>query len=100
VIRYKRRLEIKRSKFSERQVFGILKTVENARTVAEVCREHTVSESTYFNWKAKYGGMTTAEIKRWRELEEENSKLKRMSKGRVLGLRLWSALNPTTIPTT
>lgn len=69
---------MKRSKFSERQVLGILKAVENGRTVGEVCRENSISESTYFNWKAKYGGMTAAEIKRLRELEEENAKLKRM----------------------
>lgn len=69
---------MKRSKFSETQVLGILKAVENGRTVAEVCREHSISESTYFNWKAKFGGMTASEIKRLRELEEENAKLKRM----------------------
>lgn len=69
---------MKRSKFSERQVLGILKAVENGRTVAEVCRERSISESTYFNWKAKYGGMTAGEIKRLRELEEENRQLKRM----------------------
>lgn len=69
---------MKRSKFSETQVLGILKAVENGRTVAEVCREHSISESTYFNWKAKYGGMTASEIKRLREVEEENRQLKRM----------------------
>jgi putative transposase len=69
---------MKRSKFSEHQVLGILKAVETGRTVAEVCREHSISESTYFNWKAKYGGMTASDIKRLRELEEENRQLKRM----------------------
>ncbi|MGQ0540404.1 MAG: transposase [Blastocatellia bacterium] len=69
---------MKRSKFSEGQVLGILKAVEAGRTVAEVCRENGVSESTYFNWKSKHGGMTASEIKRLRELEEENAKLKRM----------------------
>lgn len=69
---------MKRSKFSENQVLGILKEVENGRKVAEVCREHSISESTYFNWKAKYGGMTASDIKRLRELEEENRQLKRM----------------------
>ena len=49
---------MKRSKFSETQVLGILKGVENGRTVGEVCRENSISESTYFNWKAKYGGLT------------------------------------------
>ena len=69
---------MKRSKFSEQQVLGILKEVEKGRTVAEVCRENTISDSTYFNWKAKYGGMTASDIKRLRELEEENRQLKRM----------------------
>ncbi len=69
---------MKRSKFSEHQVLGILKEVEKGRTVAEVCREHSISGSTYFNWKAKYGGMTASDIKRLRELEEENRQLKRM----------------------
>lgn len=69
---------MKRSKFSETQVLRILKEVGNGRRVGEVCREHSISESTYFNWKAKYGGMTASEIKRLRELEEENAKLKRM----------------------
>lgn len=69
---------MKRSKFSEMQVLKILKEVENGRKVGEVCRENSISESTYFNWKSKYGGMTAAEIKRLRELEEENAKLKRM----------------------
>ena len=62
---------MKRSKYSEHQVPGILKEVEKGRTVAEVCRENTISASTYFNWKAKYGGMTASDIKRLRELEEE-----------------------------
>lgn len=69
---------MKRSKYSEHQVLGILKEVEKGRTVAEVCRENTISASTYFNWKAKYGGMTASDIKRLRELEEENRQLKRM----------------------
>ena len=69
---------MKRSKFSENRVLGILKAVENGRTVSEVCRENSISSSTYFNWKAKYGGMTASDIKRLRELEEENRQLKRM----------------------
>jgi putative transposase len=55
-----------------------LKALEAEQTLAEVCRENGISESTYFNWKSKYGGMTAPEIKRLRELEEENAKLKRM----------------------
>jgi putative transposase len=74
----KRRPDMKRSKFSEHQVLGILKEVEKGRKVEEVCREHTISTSTYFNWKAKYGGMTASDIRRLRELEGENRQLKRM----------------------
>lgn len=69
---------MKRSKFSEHQVLAILNEVEKGRTVGDVCREHTISTSTYFNWKTKYGGMTASDIKRLRELEEENRQLKRM----------------------
>ena len=69
---------MKRSKYSESQVLGVLKAVEGGRTVAEVCRETGISTATYFKWKSKYGGMTASDIRRLRELEEENSKLKRM----------------------
>lgn len=67
-----------RSKFSEQQVLGILRAVEGGRTVADVCREHGISGSTYFKWKTKYGGMEASDIRRLRELEEENRQLKRM----------------------
>jgi putative transposase len=67
-----------RSKFSEGQVIGILKQVEGGRTVAEVCREAGISAATYFKWKSKFGGMEASDIRRMRELEEENRQLKRM----------------------
>ena len=67
-----------KSKFSEHQIVSILKQVESGRTVAEVCRENTVSSSTYFKWKAKYGGLEASDLKRIRDLEEENRQLKRM----------------------
>jgi putative transposase len=67
-----------RSKFSEQQIIGVLKQVESGRTVAEVCREAGVSTATYFKWKAKFGGMEASDIRRMRELEEENRQLKRM----------------------
>jgi len=67
-----------RSKFSETQVLGVLKAVENGRTVAEVCRETGISTATYFKWKSKFGGMEASDIRRMRELEEENRQLKRM----------------------
>jgi putative transposase len=70
---------MKRSRFSENQIITILKAVEAGRTVREVCREHEVSEPTYYKWKSKYGGMEAADIRRLRELEEENRRLKQIS---------------------
>ena len=69
---------MKRSRFTEHQIIRILKEVEQGMKVAEVCRRHDVSQSTYFKWKSKYGGMEAADIRRLKELEAENSKLKRM----------------------
>lgn len=69
---------MKQSRFTETQILNILKSVESGRTVKDVCREHAISESSYFNWKAKYGGMQVSDMKRLRDLEAENAKLKRM----------------------
>ena len=70
---------MKKSRFSEHQIIGILKAVEAGRTVRDVCREHEVSDGTYYKWKTKYGGMEAADIRRLRELEEENRRLKQIS---------------------
>ena len=69
---------MKKSRFTESQIIGILKEVEAGRTGLEVCREHGISEQTLYRWKKKYGGMEASEAKRLRELEEENQKLKRI----------------------
>jgi putative transposase len=69
---------MKKSKFSESQIIGILKEVEAGRMVKEVCRERGISDATYYQWKSKYSGMEASDIKRLRELEEENRKLKMM----------------------
>lgn len=69
---------MKRSKYNEHQIVRILKEVEGGRMVKEVCREYGFSDATYYNWKAKYGGMEASDIKRLRELEEENRRLKQM----------------------
>ena len=69
---------MKKSKFSEHQIIAILKAVEGGRTVRDVCREHEVSDATYYKWKTEYGGMEAADIRRLRELEEENRLLKAM----------------------
>ena len=69
---------MRKSKFSEHQIIAILKAVEARRTVRDVCREHEISEATYYQWKSKYGGMEASDIRRLRELEEENRRLKAM----------------------
>ena len=69
---------MRKSKFSETQIIAILKAVEAGKTVRDVCREHEISDATYYKWKTKYGGMEAADIRRLRELEEENSRLKHM----------------------
>ena len=69
---------MKKSRFSESQIINILKEVDSGLKVEEVCRQHGISNGTYYNWKSKYGGMEASDVKRLRELEEENAKLKRM----------------------
>src|SRR5688500_18547423 len=59
---------MRKSKFSEHQIIAILKAVEAGRTVRDVCREHEISEATYYQWRSKYGGMQASDIKRLREL--------------------------------
>ncbi len=69
---------MKKTRFTESQIVAILKQGEAGVPVAQLLREHGISQATYYNWKAKYGGASVAELKRLKELEAENSKLKRM----------------------
>jgi putative transposase len=69
---------MKKSKFTESKIISILKQQESGRTVADICREYGISQATFFNWKSKYGGMDTSQLKRLKELEQENAKLKKM----------------------
>ena len=69
---------MRRSRFSEEQIIGILKEQESGVPVADLCRKHGVSDASIYKWKTKYGGMEVSEAKRLRALEEENAKLKRM----------------------
>ena len=61
------------------QIIAILKAVEAGQTIKDVCREHEISDVTYYQWKSKYGGMQASDIKRLRELEDENRRLKQLS---------------------
>lgn len=69
---------MKRSRFSETQIIGILKEADAGMKVMEICRKYGISDATYYNWKSKYGGLQISEVRRLRELEAENAKLKRM----------------------
>ena len=69
---------MRKSRFTESQIITILKAVEAGRTVKDICREHGVSEATYYNWKSKYSGMEASDIKRMKDMESELSQLKRM----------------------
>ena len=69
---------MKASKFTDAQKAFIIRQGEEGTSVAEICRKAGISQATYFNWKKKYGGMMPSEMKRLRELEEENGRLKRI----------------------
>ncbi len=69
---------MKKSRFTDSQILSILKQAENGISVPELCREHGMSDATFYKWRAKYGGMDVSLMARMRELEQENSRLKKM----------------------
>src|SRR5687767_380963 len=69
---------MKKTRFTETQIVSILKQNEAGRSVKELAREHGISDATFYNWKAKYGGMEASDVKKMKDLEEENSRLKRI----------------------
>ena len=69
---------MKKSRFTESQIIAILKQHESGLKVGDICREKGISQATFFNWKAKYDGMSSNQLKRLKELEKENAQLKRM----------------------
>ena len=69
---------MKRSRFSEEQIIGILAEQESGMKISDVCRKHGMSEATFYKWKSKFGGMDVSEARRLRALEQENSELKKM----------------------
>ena len=69
---------MKKSRYTETQIIKVLKEVEGGRLVKEVCRDYGISDATYYNWKSKYGGMEASDIRRLKELEDENRRLKQM----------------------
>jgi putative transposase len=69
---------MKRSRFTEEQIIGILREQEAGLPTSDVCRKHGISSSTFYKWKAKYGGLEVSDAKRLRSLEDENAKLKKL----------------------
>jgi putative transposase len=74
------------TRYKEEQIIRILKEVEGGTSIAEVCRKYGVSEQTVYRWRSKYGGLDTSELQRLRELEAENSRLKRIVAQQVLDI--------------
>ncbi len=69
---------MKRSRFTDDQIIGILKEHEAGLSAAELCRKHGISDATFYKWRAKYGGMEVSDAKRLKALQEENAKLKKL----------------------
>ena len=69
---------MKRSRFTEEQIIGILKEHEAGQKTADVCRKHGISSATFYKWKGKYGGLEVSEARRLKSLEDENTKLKKL----------------------
>jgi putative transposase len=69
---------MRKSKYTETQIITMLREHESGKKVTDICREYGISSATFFNWKSKYGGLEVNELKRLRELEEENNRLKKM----------------------
>jgi putative transposase len=95
---------VKKKRFSEEQIIAVLKEAEAGAKVLDLCRTHGISDATFYNWKAKYAGMTVAELRRLKELEAQNAKLKCIVADQaldisalkdLLGRNVWSAATPS-----
>jgi putative transposase len=78
---------MKRSRFNEEQIIGVLKEAEAGAKVSELCRRHGISDATFYTWRSKYGGLEISEMRRLRQLEEENRRLKAIVADQALDIR-------------
>src|ERR1700720_2438768 len=78
---------MKRARFSEEQIIGVLKEAEAGAKVSELCRQHGISDATFYTWRSKYGGLEISEMRRLRQLEEENRRLKSIVADQALDIR-------------
>ena len=84
---------MKRKRFTEEQIIGILNEAEQAGNIREVCRLNNITEQTFYRWRTKLGGMDVSEAKRLKELERENAELKKMVAEQALDIRMLKDLN-------
>jgi putative transposase len=82
-----------KKRYSIEQIIRTLKQVEGGAGLGEVCREHNISEQTYYRWKRKYGGMEQSEARRLKDLEEENGRLKRLVADQALDIQILKEVN-------
>jgi putative transposase len=78
---------MKRARFSEEQIINILKEAEGGTKVTELCRRHGISDASFYTWRSKYGGLEISEMRRLRQLEEENRRLRSIVADQALDLR-------------
>ena len=81
-----------KKRFSEEQIIRILQEAEAGAKVIDLCRKHGISDATYYNWKAKYGGMNVSDMKKLKVLEEENRRLKRIVADQALDIQALKAV--------
>lgn len=79
-------------RFTEEQIIGVLKEAETGVRVQELCRKYGMSDGTFYNWKAKYGGLTVSEARRLRSLEDENRRLKHIVAEQALDIQALKAV--------
>jgi putative transposase len=84
---------MKGTRYTEEQIVRILKEIEKGKPVADVCREHGVSEQSVYRWRTKFGGMDVPDVQRLKQLQDENSRLKKLVADQALDIQLLKEIN-------